>query len=316
MVNTDSPEAPTERRQQPRADAEHAPVFAGSSLNPFGDLHTLQHLSARLARGMRRVFEPMLGRAVRSWAEPVSVQRFADYCAEREQGLTAWLPLAMSPGGGQALLVLDGRFVLELLDRFFGGNGDGPSTMPAEFSAAAESMVHRLARMMDGPITSAWEPVARIGFEATSLETNPVMLSTIDSDDPMVITRFGIAADGAKPEFVDLLYPVSALKPFGAELTAKVHGRSAEPDPRWNNGLTRAAMKVRFKVRSVLAEPTITIGQLMELREGDVIPIRVDRDVPVMVANNRIGAGTVGTANGRAAIRINSLDHFDEEDFQ
>ena len=134
MVNA---AATTNRRERPRA--ENAPnVFGQSKLNPFGDLHTLQHLSARLARGMRGVFEPLLRQDVRCWAEPLAVQRFADYRAERADTLSAWLPLAMKPAGA-AMLVMDGKLVLELLDLFFGGAGTVPQPMPTELSPARRS---------------------------------------------------------------------------------------------------------------------------------------------------------------------------------
>ncbi|MFX5752345.1 hypothetical protein ABTE32_23275, partial [Acinetobacter baumannii] len=76
---------------------------------------------------------------------------------------------------------------------------------------------------------------------------------------------FGIASGTAKPVFLDLLYPVTALKPHGPSLTGKVHGKTAEPDPAWRNGLTRAVMDVRFPIRSVLAEPMVSLSLLMEL---------------------------------------------------
>jgi flagellar motor switch protein FliM len=60
----------------------------------------------------------------------------------------------------------------------------------------------------------------------------------------------------------------------------------------------------------VLAEPVIPLAMLMELKAGDVIPINVDKDVPVMVGGDRLGAGTVGTSNGKAAIRLTSITAF------
>ena len=105
-----------ERRERSRDTAAHEGMLGVAKLNPFGDLHTLQHLSARLARSLRGVFEPLVRQEVRCWAEPLAVQRFGDYRAERGDTLTAWLPLAMTPGDGPALIVLDGKFVLELLD--------------------------------------------------------------------------------------------------------------------------------------------------------------------------------------------------------
>jgi len=314
MVNGSSPQS-DERRGRPRHVAEHVSLGT-ANLNPFGDLHTLQHLSARLARGMRGVFEPLLRKEIRTWAEPLVVQRFADYRAERPDGLTAWLPMTMVPPTGQALVVLDGRFVLELLDLFFGGTGAVAHDLPSEFTPAVEALVGRLGIMLTAPLKSAWEPLARIEFRPGHVESNPALLSGFDGDDAMVITRFGIAAGAAKPVFVDIVYPVAALKPYAPSLTGKVHAKTAEPDPAWRNSLTRAVMGVRFPIRSVLAEPMVPLSVLMDLKPGDVIPISLGADVPVMVGGDRLGAGTVGTSNGHAAIRLSSITRDKNEELQ
>jgi flagellar motor switch protein FliM len=304
MVNGPSPDAP-ERRERTR-QADHV-ALGVANLNPFGDLHTVQHLSARLARSLRAVFEPVLRQEVRTFAEPLVVQRFADYRAERAETLTAWLPLAIAPGNGAALAVFDGRFVLEMLDLLFGGTGQAPHELPAEFSPSAEAIVARLGGMLTEPMRVAWEPLARLKFTPGHAESNPAMLGGLDGDDALVVTRIGIAAGNAKPIFIDLLYPVTALKPYAPSLTGKVLAKTAEQEPAWRNGLTRAVMGVRFPIRSVLAEPVIPLATLMELKIGDVIPISVDKDVPVMVGGDRLGSGTVGTSNGKAAIKLNSI---------
>ncbi|MBX9730262.1 MAG: FliM/FliN family flagellar motor switch protein, partial [Sphingomonas sp.] len=160
------------------------------------------------------------------------------------------------------------------------------------------------------------EPLARIEFRPGHMETSPALLADFDSDDAVVITRFGIASGTAKPTFIDIVYPVTALKPHAPSLTGKVHARAAAPDPAWRNGLTRAVMGVKFPVRSVLAEPMISLVKLMELKAGDVIPISFGNDVPVMVGGDRLGTGTVGTSNGKAAIRLTMIERIDEEDYR
>jgi flagellar motor switch protein FliM len=291
-------------------------MFGATNLNPFGDLHTLQHLSVLLARTMRSVFEPLLRREARIWAEPLVVQRFADYRIERGDALTAWLPMIMRPSAGQALAVFDGKFVIELLDLFFGGSGEVVMPLPAEFSPAAEALVKRLGNMLVAPLKSAWEPLARIEFHPGHVESSPAMLGDLDGDDAMVITRFGLSVGQAAPTFFDIIYPVSALKPYAPSLTGKVHGRSAAPDPAWRNGLTRAVMGVKLPVRSVLAEPMMSLARLMELKEGDVIPINFGTDVPIMIGADRLGTGTVGTSNGHAAIQLISIERKEEEDYR
>ena len=314
MVNataTQSTPPPGERRERTRADAADHGLLGHGKLNPFGDLNTLQHLSARLARSLRAVWEPLLRHEVRCWAEPLVVERFADYRAGRADRLTAWLPLAMTPANGPALLVLDGRFVLELLDLFFGGTGAVAHPLPTEFSPAGEVMVARLGAMLAGPLKAAWEPLSHIDFAPVRLDNTVATVPDLDGDDAAIVTRFGIAAGTAKPVFVDIVYPVAALKPHVTALTGKVVDK-VEADPAWRNRLTRAVMDVAFPIRSVLAEPVVPIQTLIDLKPGDVIPISFGADVPVMVGRDRLGIGTVGTSNGRAAVRLTSIARLDE----
>lgn len=315
MVNAASETLAPERRERPRISADHAPVLGAASLNPFGDLVTLQHLSARLAKALKGVFEGLSRRTLRSWAEPLSVQHFADYKAERGTDLSAWQPLAMGNARARALLVVDGKHLLELLDSFFGGDGDAPHPLPAEFTPAAESLAAKLGDAVAPLLDAAWEPIASIAFRSVT-EGNIAAAPNVGADDAVVVTRFGLAHGDHKPVFVDLLYPVAALKPHGASLTAKVHGAAVEVEPQWRSGLTRAVMAVSLPVRSVLAEPVIPLGRLLELKTGDVIPVEFGPEVPVMVASRRLGTGLVGTANGRAAVRLTSFEPINAEDFR
>ena len=314
MVNSRSDLTTPERRERPRAGAEHAPALGTANLNPFGDLHSVQHLSARLAKSLKGSFEPLVGDGVRCWAEPLSVQRFGDYRAERPQGLTAWLALAMAPGRGRALIVIDGKFGFEMLDRFFGGEGEAPQPLPAEFTGSAETLLTRLSSTIAQQLAPAWEWLARIDFAPAQVFAPLSTVPEVDAGEAMVVTRLGVAAGEAKPQWVDILYPVSALKPYTPSLTAKVIGGEPEPEPEWRNGLTRAAMALRLPVRSVLAEPVVPLSTLMALKPGDVIPISFGPDVPVMVARRKIGSGTVGTANGQAAIRLTRFESLMTED--
>src|SRR3546814_17528693 len=81
----------------------------------------------------------------------------------------------MTPGTGRALAMLDAGFVLEMLDRFFGGPGVAPGAIPNEFSATAEMMAARVVRQLAAPLPIAWEPLVRLGFEAGNVEVNPAI---------------------------------------------------------------------------------------------------------------------------------------------
>jgi flagellar motor switch protein FliM len=220
----------------------------------------------------------------------------------------------MGNAKSRAQLVLDGKFVLEMLDCFFGGDGEAPHPLPEEFSPAADALIARVANTLVAPLDSAWEPLTRIGFKPAGGLTQSA--PDLGNDEPVVVTRFGLAEGDRKPVFVDILYPVAALKPHTVALNAKVHDKPVEVEPQWRSGLTRAVMGVSLEVRSVLAEPVVPLAMLMDLKPGDVIPIDFGAEVPVMVASRRLGTGLVGTSNGRAAVRLTSFEPISAEDFR
>lgn len=313
MVNTPDTDTPGMTGDAPdRRGRTRAPgIGAGASLlgqskpHPFGDLHTLQHLGSRLSRSLRVVLENYLRGEVRCWPEPLAVQRLSDRRAERGNRLTAWLPLAMD--GRPALVVLDGEFILRMLDLFFGGTGFAPEGA-TEFSPAAEALVSRLGADVAEALEAAWEPLGRVAVSVGNVEINPALINGLEPDETMIATRFGITHDESQPVFLDVLYPVATLKPHGQALTAKVVAKPVEVDASWQTELARAAMTVRLPVRSVLAEPRVSLAKLMDLKAGDVIPIAFNNDVPIHIGRTRIGTGTVGTANGHAAIRVTKLE--------
>ena len=310
MVNatttTEATDTASDRRERARAAAAEPASLGLANPNPFGDLHTIQHLTARLARAVKPVMEPLIGGEARTWAEPVAVQRLTDYRGERGEGLSAWASL---PAGHEAApqLILEAGFVLELVDRFFGGPGNAPAALPKDLSASATAMVGRIGNAFAPLMTQAWEPVTPLAFHTGAIEGNPAILAGLEPEDAVVVTRIGIARGEAKPHFIDLLYPVAALKPHVESITRKVHRRTPEVAPAWRQSLTRAVMNVSLPVRTVLAEPVLPLSQLLVLKVGDVIPIGLGDQVPVMVGNDRLGLGTVGTAGGKAAILLNSL---------
>lgn len=295
-----------------KGGAAPAHAFGGAKPNPLGDLQALQHLGQHLARSMKTVFEPLLRRQPKIAAEPVAIKRFDDYLADRDAGLAIHTLVTMAPLGGQALIVLDGAFILEMLDLFFGGTGALPNPMPIEFTPAAEAIAARANEGLCVQLGAAWGAVAEIEFRAGRSETNPAMLPSPDGDELVVVSRFILSLSENRHTPIDIVYPVAALKPIAPSLGAKVQAKRGG-DPAWLGGLTRAVMNVRLPVRSVLAEPVIPLAQLMSLKPGDIIPISFGPEIPLLVADNKFARGAVGAANGRAAIRVNRIEQLDED---
>ena len=292
----------------------HAAVLGGGApRNALGDLHALHTLGTRFARTLRHLLEPMLRRPVRITAEPLNIVRFDAYLDTRGEAPAAYALLGMAPLTGRAVAVVDGAMVFEMLDLFYGGTGHVPSPLPAELPPSAEAVVRRIGRGIAERLTATWSEVAAIGFDFERFETNPAMVPDIDAEDRVVAARFTIALSDTRSATTDILYPATTLKPVAAALGARVKGKRGG-DPAWFASLTRVVMDVKLPVRSVLAEPVIRLSRLVALKPGDIIPISFGPEIPLLVADNRFARGSVGAANGRAALRIARIETLPDED--
>lgn len=295
--------------------ARHASVLGAGRGNWLGDLHALQQLCDRQARGVRGVFEPLLKRQPRIVAEPLTVERFDDYLDRLKPGLASFNILRMAPLNGHAMIAMEAGLVLSMVDLFFGGTGAAPQTTPSEFTIAEDAIIRRAVAGIVEVLNRTWVELAEVSFHPHAAENNRRMLSHLDGEDPVIVCRFELTMPDGRTSPVDLVYPVVALKPLASVLCAKVQSKRADSvDPAWRSGLTRAVMNVPIAVRSVLAEPTVKLSQLMALQPGDIIPIELGPDIPLLVTGARFAHGTVGQANGRAAVRIDRLERLEDED--
>ena len=113
---------------------------------------------------------------------------------------------------------------------------------------------------------------------------------------------------GTKEKFlIEFVYPQDGL----SGIEAPAGGRRVEEprlkDPIWQARLARRLEEVRLPVKTVLARPNLKMSELMALKPGDVIPIQIARNLPLIVGDRVFAHGTVGEQDGVAAFMIEKL---------
>lgn len=86
-------------------------------------------------------------------------------------------------------------------------------------------------------------------------------------------------------------------------------GASATPATRalpsnWVEQLRALGGQVRLPVRSVLARPVLSAGEVARLAVGDVIPIRAPDRVALLSGRHKLAVGHLDECDGHAAVRL------------
>ena len=236
----------------------------------------------------------------RADAETVS---FADWTAATAPAIF-WRYHA-PPLKGPVLLAAPRPLLLQLVDIFYGGKG-ALSAEREELTDAEDRFAARLGRDMGLQLAAAWGDKLILEPELDCVTGDPAKLAAVRADDELYVQRFVLRGAPFEGRTIACAYPLAALRGIaGAEPAPEMPGAA---DPVWARALHKTLREVRLPVRSVLARPEISLVKLLALEVGDIIPIGMPRHVPVTVAGRSFALGSIGEANGNAAIMIEHIE--------
>ena len=193
--------------------------------------------------------------------------------------------------------------IARLTDIFFGGDGEIGAEVHL-LSLTEERTFRRLsARLADVHLQAVCGPEPA---DILALETVRANLRGLEEHEPLAIQSFTLMRGKTTLGRIEFVHPSTRLrdalskeeKPNVKDLTT----------PGWRADLERALAGVPLTVRSVLAEPEMTVGALLGLKPGDTLPIIMTDQVPVFVSGTLFAFGSIGESNGRAAIRIDQIE--------
>lgn len=206
------------------------------------------------------------------------------------------------------------KFVLEfspqlgmfIVERLFGGKGQINSTI-RPISIIEQRILKRVVDRIAEELVQKWEPIKNIQCEFQSFESNPEFVQIIPASEPVVVVSIEINVQG-NTMMMNICYPylwVSRIM-SSPEIQEKIIfgvQESSEQEQtlmKWNLNLTNVPL------RAVLGTKNITIGEFVNLKVGDVIPLetKIKDTIPVYSSTRHLYNATVGYRDSNYAIQI------------
>ena len=270
----------------------------------------LEGVANQFARSLRDLIRALGAPTVqieRAGAEQMS---FAEWSASAAPAIF-WRYHA-PPLKGPVLLAGSRSLLLQLVDIFYGGRGQLAAERE-ELTDAEDRFAARLGRDIGLQLAAAWRGKLAIEPELDCVTADPAKLAAVRADDELFVQRFTLRGAPFEGRMIMCAYPVAALRGIaGDELLPDMQANGA--DPAWAGALDKALRDVRMPVRSVLARPEISLVKLLALEVGDIIPLTMPRHMPVTVAGRSFALGSIGEANGNAAIMIEHIEKGPDND--
>jgi flagellar motor switch protein FliM len=272
-------------------------------------LGALEMISDRFSRLFRVTLAGMLQYQPKIKIAELRVESFSDYRKQLKVPISLNI-IKLDGLRGNALFVIEPQIIFNSLDRFFGGGGKSRTTVEGmrEFTPTESRVIQMIVQGIFSDMKKSWEPVYKLNFEHVTSEINPQFAQIVDDTDLVIVSEFTIEMANDITGSIQVVYPFGAMKPIRHLLKNQVQADYAdERDRIWKHQLKDCVKDVELDLKSDLAYPRISLLDLMNLKVGDIIPIKMPDTVIVQVEGVPTYEGIYGTVNGHAAIRLLGL---------
>jgi len=276
--------------------------FASHDRIVRGRMPTLEMINERFARQFRISVFNLLRRSAEISVSGVQMLKFSEYLH------SMFVPTSLNivklhPLRGPALCVFDPKLVFILVDNFFGGIGRHAKIEGREFTPTEQRVVSMVLELAFKDLQNAWKPVLPVKFEFVSREVNPQFANIVSPNEVVVLSTFHVELDGGGGDF-QVTLPYSMLEPIRELLDAGLQSDTSEKDDRWTSSLLDEIKLAEIPLYSTLTEVDLSLRDVLNFKEGDVIPIDLPDEVTLMSEEIPLFRCEYGVSEGMMAVKV------------
>lgn len=211
---------------------------------------------------------------------------------------------------GPALLVFESKLAYAIIDSYFGGT-DRPFTKieGKEFTQIELSFMKRVMDMAISDLEEAWAPVHRIDAQFLRTEINPQFVGVVPPSDVIIATTLEVEFESASGTIM-IVVPYSTIEPIKQKLSSSFQTDNDIADSIWTNAMNGHLLEVDANLIVKLGEAEMTVGDLITLEVGDIIPLNREAsgEVDVTVEGVEKMKCLMGVFKGNRAVQITKVN--------
>jgi flagellar motor switch protein FliM len=277
-----------------------------------GRMPTLEVINERFTRSLRGALFNFMRRSADISVGSLQIQKYDDFIRHLPVPANINL-LHMKPLRGTALFVYDPALVFLVVDNLFGGDGRYRIRIEGrDFTETEQRIIKRLLNLTLECYGTAWNDLYPIEFEYIRSEMHGKLANITGANEVVVNSTFHIEI-GPIGGALHVCIPYSMIEPI-RDLLANPIQTEVEVDKRWIKQLSRQVQSADVQLKAEFTTIPSTIGQLVKLKAGDVLPIEMPESIVAKVDGVPIMECGYGTSNGRYALRIKQMINYHDGD--
>ncbi len=271
------------------------------------NIDILESAADRFCERIEEVIMKIISSSAKVTCEGAKQQSFGDWTGSLAsfESISAY---RLIPLKGNLLVHLNEQMIAAFVDVYFGGTAERKNLRdkPA-FREIEETIIDRFCVLLLEQLGGCFATQAE--FEAIQIdhESNPSYVDSFRFKEQVACQNF-VATIGKLSWPITIVYGEEAIKSIVEFSSCQSENKSGPPDPVWERQWKKNLKRVHLPLRTVLAQPVMTLPQLFQMKVDDVIPILVKAKPPLFVANRKFATGTLGEQDGCSAYKIEKIE--------
>jgi flagellar motor switch protein FliM len=221
--------------------------------------------------------------------------------------------IQITPLNGVSFVVLSGDLLSFFVNQYFGGGSANSS-----FKSSRQELTPTERRINDllttkflSDLEAAWLEKIGLKTERVSFETNPDFLQVGSPSELALQFSFSIKVFDWEGS-IDWIIPYSSVEPLKPRLGSPALAfKSDQSGVSWENYFRKELLAVALDISGVYTSKNVSIGEVLNLKEGSIVPLKRPTDVTLCIDGRPFCSGEHGVLNGKKSIKIKEI--FDSE---
>ena len=213
---------------------------------------------------------------------------------------------SMKPLRGVSMLEISMPLAFPIIDILLGGSG-APKLYNRSLTVIEETIITKVVEKALSILQESWERSVDLRIKLERLENNPPFIQAATTGDPVILILLDVKFDNARG-MMSLCFPFLTIQQALTNLRREEFPSSVDDESTktCSNTMQTHIRQLHLPISVRYAPSPVTLGELLELKKGDVIILQNAKkdQVQVLITGKMKYNGKPGMVNGKRAVQI------------
>jgi len=228
---------------------------------------------------------------------------------------TSFNVFSIKPLDGSCVIEINPSIAFPMIDRLLGGLGESYEST-RELTDIELNLLDAILRVIMQRLKEAWGPITDMYPTVETKESSPNVVQVVSQNEIVIMVVMEITI-GSSSGMINLCYPVIYLEPILSRLANRdiMLGDTSAKKSR-NKELNALVGRAEVFNEAIIGEADLSIGELLDLEESDVIRLSraADDQVVVSIDKKDLFLAQIGLHRFRKSIKLKELIKTDNDE--